>query len=452
MANDKIEIRIGWESSAIADVADINPRHAAEIPSSRNVSFVPMASIDESSWQFKHAESRSFGEVRNGYTHFADNDVLFAKITPCMENGKAAIATNLVNGLGCGTTEVHVIRPHSGIEPKFIYHYLHQEAFRRTARQNMTGTAGQLRVPVEFIKHTELPIPPTGEQQRIVAKLEKLLSNVNNCKERLDKIPAILKRFRQSLFAVATSGKLTESWDDVRASATAPRIVSLKEVAIDFSYGTSAKSVAEGIVPVLRMGNIQNGNLDWSDLVYTSNEEEIEKYKLMPGDVLFNRTNSPELVGKTAVYKGESPAIYAGYLIRIRCGNEILPDYLNYCLNSPNGRDYCQSVKSDGVSQSNINAKKLAMFELELPPIEEQNEIVRRVDALLKIADDIEKRYEKARSHVDRLTQSILAKAFRGELVPQDPDDEPASELLKRIKQERASKEEKARTRTKKIR
>lgn len=153
--------------------------------------------------------------------------------------------------------------------------------------------------------------------------------------------------------------------------------------------------------------------------------------------MLFNRTNSPELVGKTAVYNGERAAIYAGYLIRIRCSEKILPDYLNYCLNSPSGRQYCSLVKSDGVSQSNINARKLSMFELYLPSLDEQHEIVRRVEALFKIADDIEKRYQKAKAHVDKLTQSILAKAFRGELVPQDPGDEPASELLKRIREER---------------
>jgi type I restriction enzyme S subunit len=150
--------------------------------------------------------------------------------------------------------------------------------------------------------------------------------------------------------------------------------------------------------------------------------------------VLFNRTNSPELVGKTAVYRGERDAIYAGYLIRVRCTEQLLPDYLNYCLNSPAGRDYCWRVKSDGVSQSNINAKKLAAFEFELPSIEEQHEIVRRVEALFSYADRLEARYTAAHAQVERLTPALLAKAFRGELVPQDPNDEPASMLLERIR------------------
>jgi type I restriction enzyme S subunit len=181
------------------------------------------------------------------------------------------------------------------------------------------------------------------------------------------------------------------------------------------------------------MGNIQNGTLDWSHLVFTDDPLEIKKYDLRHGDVLFNRTNSPELVGKTAVYKDERPAIYAGYLIRVRCSERLLPDFINFCLGSPKGREYCWAVKSDGVSQSNINAKKLAAFEFALPSVEEQSEIVRRVETLFAFADRLEARLQAARTAAERLTPALLAKAFRGELVPQDPNDEPAAELLKRL-------------------
>lgn len=132
------------------------------------------------------------------------------------------------------------------------------------------------------------------------------------------------------------------------------------------------------------MGNIQDGRLDLSDLVYTSDPKEIAKYKLRDGDVLFNRTNSPELVGKTATYRSEVPAIAAGYLIVVRCNARIVPELLTYFLNSPAGRAYCWRVKSDGVSQSNINAKKLAAFEFNLPPLSEQQKIVSKLDAMLE--------------------------------------------------------------------
>ena len=150
--------------------------------------------------------------------------------------------------------------------------------------------------------------------------------------------------------------------------------------------------------------------------------------------MLFNRTNSPELVGKTAVFKGENEAIYAGYLIRVRCSEKLLPDFLNYCLNGPTGLHWRWEVKTDGVSQSNINATKLAAFEIGLPPIKEQREIVRRVESLFAIADRIQQQYEIAKTNVDRLTPALLAKAFRGELVPQDPNDESAEKLLQRLR------------------
>lgn len=194
--------------------------------------------------------------------------------------------------------------------------------------------------------------------------------------------------------------------------------VPLREVCSKFQYGTSEKSEKSGDVVVLRMGNLQDGKIDWGDLVYTSNTDDVIKFSLKKGDVLFNRTNSPELVGKTSINDGKYPAIFAGYLIKIYNTPEKLNSYyLNYILNSPYAKDYCMSVKTDGVSQSNINAQKLAAFEIPLPSLPEQEEIVRRVDKLFALADKIEQRYKNAKAKLTRTEKAIYAKAFRGELV-----------------------------------
>ncbi|MBW2741745.1 MAG: restriction endonuclease subunit S, partial [Deltaproteobacteria bacterium] len=140
-----------------------------------------------------------------------------------------------------------------------------------------------------------------------------------------------------------------------------------------------------------------------------------------------------------------------GYLIKINNFEELDSEYLNYCLNSAYAKVFFLRIKTDGVSQSNINAKKLGKFEVPFCSSEEQQEIVRRVEALFKIADQIEERYQKARSYVDKLTQSILAKAFRGELVPQNLNDEPASKLLKRIQEEKDKQTKKREKKVKKI-
>jgi len=207
-------------------------------------------------------------------------------------------------------------------------------------------------------------------------------------------------------------------------------------------YGTSAKSQPTGKVPVLRMGNIQEGRLDWTDLVYTSDDREIARYALAPGTVLFNRTNSPELVGKTAIYRGERPSIFAGYLIRIQALPALDPEYLNLCLNSTAARSFCLRVKSDGVSQSNINATKLGAFAVPFCDIIEQREIVRRVAGLLQAAEQIGARAFAVRARIEKLRSAVLARAFRGELLPTEAElaqadgrtYESADDLLARVR------------------
>lgn len=322
------------------------------------------------------------------------------------------------------------------IDRDFLYRFLQtQFSYIQT---NHRGT-GIPHVDPDLFWAIKVPLPPLAEQRRIVAKLDAVMAKVESNKRRLDKIPQLLKRFRQSVLAAAVSGKLTEEWRGRNGVAEAWEEMELRELTTSLNYGTSQKSEQNGKVPVLRMGNIQDGKVVWDDLKYTSNVSEIKKYKLENGDVLFNRTNSPELVGKTAIYRNERPAIYAGYIIRIKTNSKLNPEFLNLCLNTIEAREWCNQVKTDGVSQSNINAQKLATFRIHRPPIEEQEEIVRIVIELFAFAEKLERGYAKAKAMMDQLPQSILAKAFRGELVEQDPDDEAAGVLLERIRAEKSA-------------
>ena len=213
-------------------------------------------------------------------------------------------------------------------------------------------------------------------------------------------------------------------------------------------YGTSAKSAKSGTAPVLRMGNIQNAKFDWADLVYTSDEDEIAKYLLHDGDVLFNRTNSPELVGKTAIYSSERPAIFAGYLIRVNHIRTVANShYVNLFLNSHVARRYGNSVKTDGVNQSNINATKLSNYPFPYCSIEEQHEMVRILEKALSLVEETEAEINRELQKAAALRQSILKKAFSGELVAQDPNDEPASVLLERIKTQKIAQPQSAKLR-----
>ena len=207
----------------------------------------------------------------------------------------------------------------------------------------------------------------------------------------------------------------------------------LEDIAYDLMYGTSEKSSRLGKVPVLRMGNInREGGLDWKDLVYSNNEEDIEKFKLLHNDLLFNRTNSSEWVGKTAIYKGERPAIYAGYIIRLRT-IFVNADYINFVMNSQYHRNWCNDVKTDAVNQSNINAQKLSIFRVPLPPIEEQKRIVKEIKRWLSLIKVIKNGKENLQESIKQIKSKVLDLAIHGKLVPQDPNDEPAIELLKRI-------------------
>ena len=362
-----------------------------------------------------------------------------------------------------------------------------------------------MRIKVSTLAGYPVPIAPLPEQRRIIAKIEKLFSELDKGVESLKTARAKLKVYRQAVLKHAFEGKLTAQWREenkdrletpeqllahIKQERAAryeqkleqwkaavktwegdgksrkkpqrpkklPKITDLPHdvtaklpplpeswiwdklgwMTCGVEYGTAAKSATTGRVPVLRMGNIQNAQFDWADLVYTSDDNEIAQYLLNDGDVLFNRTNSPELVGKTAIYKGERPAVFAGYLIRVNHICTVVNDqYLNLFLNSHVARQWGNNVKTDGVNQSNINGTKLSNYPFPYCSIEEQREIVSIFEKCFPILDEMETVIARELQNADALRQSILKKAFTGQLVPQNPHDEPASVLLDRIRAER---------------
>jgi type I restriction enzyme S subunit len=170
------------------------------------------------------------------------------------------------------------------------------------------------------------------------------------------------------------------------------------------------------------MGNIQDGLLDWKKLVYTDNDDDIVKLILEVGDVLFNRTNSPELVGKSAIYRGESPAIFAGYLIRLQRKKGLLDgEFLNFYLNSRTVREYGFSVMSHSTNQANISGTKLKSYPISLPSLEMQKEIAARASSLKTDITRVENLYREKLAALDELKKSLLQKAFTGELTSAPP-------------------------------
>jgi type I restriction enzyme S subunit len=165
------------------------------------------------------------------------------------------------------------------------------------------------------------------------------------------------------------------------------------------------------------MGNIQDGQFDWGNLVYSDDEDEIAKYLLKPNDVLFNRTNSPELVGKTAIYKGEMPAIFAGYLIRIRRKEDLLDgDFLSYFLNSQIALDHGKTVVISSVNQANINGAKLKGYPIPAPSLQDQRIIVKKLNGMREETQRLASLYQRKLAALDELKRSLLHQAFSGAL------------------------------------
>ena len=326
------------------------------------------------------------------------------------------------------------IKSEDSVRKEYIFYFCLQKQFVSDCIKSAKGSA-QLNMSTEWLKEYPIPLPPLAEQQRIVDRIESLFSKLDEAKEKAQAVLDSFETRKAAILHKAFTGELTAKWrEEHGVGMESWEKKSVGELCISLKYGTAKKSDASGNVVVLRMGNLQQGEIDWSDLAYSNDPDDIEKYKLFPGDVLFNRTNSAALVGKTAIYRGEHPAIYAGYLIKLDYDHDkIIGDYLNYALNTLDAKKYCNSVKTDGVNQSNINAKKIGAYSFNVPSIPEQEKIVSVIQKLLSKEQQTKEAAEAVLDQIDLMKKSILARAFRGELGTNDPTEESAVELLKKV-------------------
>ena len=397
----------GWPSKMLAEACQIKPPKSEardKLSDSDLVSFLPMEAMGIDQMLVTPNQTKPLSEVAGSYTYFAEGDVLLAKITPCFENGKLGIASNLKNGLGFGSSEYIVFRPNTSVSKEWLYYFLSREAFRVEGAAQMSGAVGHKRVAKEFIEAYLIPIPSLAEQQRIVGVLDEAFAGLATAKANAEKnLHNARALFESHLNSILRS----PNW----------RWKTIGDLCDRVEYGSSAKSKAEGSIPVLRMGNIQGGTFNWEKLVYTDNKEEIAKYLLKQNDVLFNRTNSPELVGKTAIYKSEMPAIFAGYLIRMHRKEDLLDgDFLNYFLNSQIALDYGKTVVISSVNQANINGAKLKCYPIPAPSLAEQQQVVKTLDDLQSETRRLESIYQHKLTALGKLKKSLLHQAFSGQL------------------------------------
>lgn len=358
----------------------------------------------------------------------------------------ATIGKTSILGVDAATNQACavVIEDNRIVNKEYLYNYLKLQKDGFIA----AGQGGaQPNISQTVIKAWSIPLAPLNEQRRIAEKLDTTLARVDTLNDRLARITPLLKRFRQSVLAAATSGRLTEDWrsqNDIAAewlNEPAKELSNIVELDMGFAF-KSAEFVDKGGIRLLRGDNIEPGNLRWTDAKkYPEDKFEEKRHVLLSCNDIVLAMDRPIIstgLKIAKVKKQDIPCLLVQRVCRVKCGEYLQNDYAYLFLNSQNFIDHLLSVQN-GSSVPHISGKQILSYKVKIPSVKEQTEIVRRVETLLAFADRLEARLQSAQTAAERLTPALLAKAFRGELVPQDPNDEPAAELLRRLRAARAA-------------
>jgi type I restriction enzyme, S subunit len=430
-------------------------------------------------------DSRSYNVQGDGLPFF-QGKAEFGKLSPtvrkwCNDPTKVAEAgdillsvrapvgpTNLATEkccIGRGLASIQAITP---FNQKYLLYYFRK--IETWLTEQGTGTTFAA-ISGNFIRNLDIPIAPLNEQKRITDKLDDLLARVDACSDSLDHVSLTLKRFRQSVLTAATSGELTKNWrteyknldvdpeiedtstefsftdascfGDFRfpISWTMTRLGEIAEISGGITKDSKKQNLADEELPYLRVANVQRGFFDLDEIkTIRVPQKRVEELLLKPGDILFNEGGDIDKLGRGWVWNGEiERCTFQNHVFRVRLHDEhFVPKFFSWYGNL-RGADYFLSVGKQTTNLASINKSLLSALPVVVPPAHEQQEIVRRVEELFAYADSIEALYQNACDQIERLIPALLDKAFRGELVEQDPNDEPASILLERIRTERAA-------------
>ncbi|QBI11740.1 restriction endonuclease subunit S [Xanthomonas oryzae] len=366
---------------------------------------------------------------------FHAGDVLYGKLRPYLNKVVRADRN------GYSSSEIIAIKPNQ-LDGGYLFHYLKSPRFRDYV-QAVTHGVRMPRLGTEQAKAAPFPLPPLAEQKRIAQKLDALLAQVDTLKARIDAIPALLKRFRQCVLQAASTGDLTASWATKEGASNWINL-RFRELLRDFRGGASIRPSGETQgTPVLRSSAVRPMLVNFEDVSHFDKSMTLNPNDYaMEGDLIFTRlSGSAEFVGVCGRVKA-TPRVPTQFPDRLFCArliNSRYAPYLEIFFSSQNYISYIGRNLKSSAGHQRITTETVKNAEIRLPSLEEQTEIVRRVEQLFAYADQLEAKVVAAQQRIDALTKSLLAKAFRGELVPQDPSDEPASVLLDRIRAQRAA-------------
>ncbi len=373
-----------------------------------------------------------YGDIKKkSLTRFQEDDVLFAKITPCMENGKIAKACGLTSGRALGSTEFHVLRSRGAVLPEYLMHFLLQRHVRRAAEYHMTGAVGQRRVPRPYLAELEIPVPPLAEQHRIVAKLDEQLAYIEAGESSLTDAEARVADFVTSLLAGVTKP---------RSEMSGWKIKAIGEIAAVSSGATPLKGRSDyydgGTVPWVTSSLLNAPFVDRAEKFITDRavmETAVKEYP--PGTLLLAMYGEGKTRGKCSELRIRATTNQACAGIQLAAAYECRRDWVKLVLEAR--YEEHRALASGGV-QPNLSLGLVKKIQVPLPPLERQKELLEYVTQRRADASEMAKVIESVKVQASELRNALLHAAFTGALVPQDPDDEPASVLLDRISRQRA--------------
>lgn len=384
---------------AISEVVDVNPRIPTALARElkREVDFVPMAQLSEQGYVTPNG-SRKLGDVLKGYTYFENGDVIIAKITPCMENGKAAFVDNLPHQIGFGSTEFHVLRPGDSVDGRYLFHMVWSSDFRNEAVGNMTGSAGQKRVPKAFFDRFAIPLPPLSEQKRIADILDKADAIRRKQQWAVTIFDELLKSYFVQMFGNPVQNPMGWKAERLGDIATLDRGKSRHRP-------RDAKFLYGGSYPLVQTGDITNSNGFIRDYSQTYSEEGLAQSKLWPAGTLCITIAAN--IGKTAVLTFD--ACFPDSVVGLIAGEKLTIEYVRHWFVA---MEKATDAAATQVAQKNINLEYLRNLSIQVPPITKQKKFSNVVNKVRQSRENA----EAARVRATTLFNALVQFAFNGEL------------------------------------
>jgi type I restriction enzyme S subunit len=420
-----------WQTCDLGEVVEINPRRPASLSGlnrKTRVSFVPMAAVSEIEGTISNPETRPISEVSKGFTYFAEGDVIFAKITPCMQNGKSAIARGLTSGLGFGSTEFHVLRPSASVTPEWVHFLVRQKAFRNAAALHFRGSAGQQRVPAAFLEKYRIPVPPIEQQRGIVARISECLLRVAEISQILEELRDHPSHIRGASVLEMLGLDNLRNWRDAYSHEGDFEWMTIEDICAMVSRGKHSKQGSSNTFLIKTRHVWPEGARDYSDCRLADTEDLRLRDELLVSqfDVLLACSARGSLGRSCYIATGPQRRVTVDTHVAILRANpkRVLPRFLFEFLNSPLGRYLLVSAEAGGrwheekigFRFAELNLQDLKQIRVPVPTLGHQEEIVAKLSQLDALMEPMVADFSKMPVICEATGEAVIRQAFAGEL------------------------------------